>query len=137
MAATLTQQQMAVRVGRYANELSFRGMSNACAVALRPARRYARRKNFGFVDKTGETRKNIGKIRKYAPAYAQRRGGGGAYFRGGSIAAVRLEYDYGGKYRFLRPALGSAFAAINQQFIFAAEKELLKAEQRAIRRTGG
>ena len=133
MAATLTQQQMSRRIERYANELSFNGMSNACAVALRPVRRYATRKNFGFVDKTGKTRKNIGKIRKYKPTYAHKRGGGGAYFRGGSIAAVRLEYDYGGKYRFLRPALGSAFAAVNEQFTIAARAEIVKAEQYARR----
>ena len=137
MAATLTPKQMSDRMQEYARQLSYRGMSTAAAAALRPARKIARRKNFGFVDKTGKTRKNIGKIRKYKIQYALRKGGGGAYFRGGSIAAARLEYDYGGRYRFLRPAVRSAYVAMNEQFVLAASKELLKAEQRAIRRVRG
>ena len=132
--ASVTAREMAIRMREYTHGLSFRGMTQACKAGLRPVRRQVKKRNYGFRDRTGQTRKNIGLIRGYKPSYAQRRGGGGAYFRGGSIAAARLEYDYGEKYSFIRPAQRANIDEMETSFIREARKQSEREAARARRR---
>ena len=135
--AGVTPEVMAERIRFYQIDLSYSGMSTACAAGLRPARRKSKKKNVGFTDRTGKARKNIGKVRKYKSSYARQRGGGGAYFSGGSIISVFLEYDFHGRYQFLRPAVASSQSEMLEAFTRTAEREIDKAERKAVARTGG
>ena len=131
MANTTTPDGMAKRITEYAQFLSYGGMSSACAAGLRPVRRAARRKNFGFTDRTGETRKSIGPVRRYKKSTALRNRGGGAYFRGGGIVGAVLEYRFERRYAYLGPAYSRARSPAYQAFVRQAEKELVKAANQA------
>ena len=108
----------------YSFGLSFGGMSSACAAGLRPARNAARQKNFGFTDRTGVTRKRIGKVRRYRASTARRYGGGGAYFRGGGIIGATLEWRFGRRYSYLEPALRQTESQQLERFLIQANKEV-------------
>ena len=122
---------MALRIAEYADLLTYQGMSAACAAGLRPVRKVARRKNFGFTDRTGSTRKSIGPVRRYKASTAQRYRGGGAYFRGGGIVGATLEYRFNGRYRYLAPAYSEARGASFNAFVRQGEKEVTKAARLA------
>ena len=128
---------MARRILEWRDELSYAGMSNACAAGLRPARRIMRKRNFGFTDRSGQTRKRIGKVRKYARSTQKKRRGGGAYIRAGSRVGVILEYHYGGRYAYIAPALRQALPQMEEAFNQRAQLEVSRAIARAIARTGG
>ena len=128
---------MARRILEYRDELSYAGMSNACAAGMRPARRVMRKRNFGFTDRTGQTRKRIGLVKKYARATQKRRGGGGAYIRAGSQVGVLLEYGYNGRFSYIAPAIRQALPEMEAAFTQRAQREVDRAIQRAIARTGG
>ena len=124
---------LARRVQELSKILRYGGMSSACAAGLRPVRKVARSKNFGFTDRTGRTRKSIGPVRRYKPATAQRKRGGGAYFRGGGIVGATLEYRFGRQYAYLAPAASQAQGAQLQAFLRQGEKEVTKAARSARR----
>ena len=133
--ADVTPEELNAIMRRYQDNVTYRAMSQACAKALRPVRRIARRRNFGFTDRTGETRKAIGPIRQYKNSTARRYKGGGAYFRGPGIIGARLEYDYGQKYSFLRPARDRSLGAQFNVFVRAANEAIEKETDR-LRRGG-
>ena len=127
MVERVTPEIMSRRIAEYTEELSYAGMGRACAAGLRPIRRRARRKNVGFTDRTGKTRKAIGPVRVYKPSTARRYGGGGAYFRGPGLVGVVLEYRFGRKYAFLEPSRRAATSETLTKFTAAAEREAEKA----------
>ena len=127
MAENTTPDVMATRITEFAELLSYSGMSTACAAGLRPVRRAARRKNFGFTDRTGQTRKSIGPVRRYKASTAKRHRGGGAYFRGGGIVGAVLEYRFEGRYKYLAPAYSRARTPSLRAFVQQGEKEVAKA----------
>ena len=133
MVARLEPEIMVKRVDEYRRALNLTGMSSACAAGLRPARKAARKKNFGFTDRTGVTRRRIGPVRRYKASTARQYGTGGAYFRGGGIIGASLEYlpKYGGRYRYLGPALSQAQGAMREAFIRQADKEIDRAVAKA------
>lgn len=132
----VTPQQMARRIKAFGNELSTTGMSRACAAGLREARKQARKRNFGFRDRTGNTRRRIGKVRRYRPRTVRRYGAGGAYFRGGAKTALYLEFHNSGENAFL---IESSRLTRNAQFnslTRAGQREVEKASRRARRSRG-
>ena len=132
MVATVTPEQLGKRVLDYTRLLSYGGMSAACQSALRPARKLANTKNFGFTDRTGDTRKKIGPVRRYKISTARRKHGGGAYFRGGPFpAGPVLEYRFGGQYQYLSPAVDQTGPQQLREFVRQGEKEVDKAIVRA------
>ena len=131
MVEGVSPETMNRRYAAYAEDLSYSAMSRACAAGLRPVRRRARRKNIGFTDRTGKTRKAIGPVRQYKPSTARRYRGGGAYFRGPGIVGAVLEYYYGRKYAFLEPSRRAASGEMLAAFTKAAERELDKAAAKA------
>ena len=133
--ADVTLEEMQAIMRRYQQNVTYRAMSQACAKALRPVRRIARRRNFGFTDRTGETRKAIGPIRQYKNSTARRYKGGGAYFRGPGVIGARLEYDYEQKYAFIRPARNRSLSSQFNTFIRAANESIDKETDR-LRRGG-
>ena len=132
--ADITPEQLQRVMREYQETASYKAMSAACAKALRPVRRIAKRKNFGFTDRTGETRKAIGPIRRYKFSTARRLGGGGAYFRGPGIIGARLEYDYDQKYSFIRPARARSLGSQYNAFVKAANEEIIKEADRLSRK---
>ena len=131
MAENTTSEALAHRIVEFADLLSYGGMSTACAAGLRPVRRVASRKNFGFTDRTGRTRASIGPVRRYKASTSKRYGGGGAYFRGGGVVGAVLEYRYGGRYQYLAPAYKQAEGAAYRAFVRAGEKQVTKAAAKA------
>ena len=133
MVARLTPEGMGDRINAYRKALNLTGMSSACAAGLRPARKAARKKNFGFTDRTGVTRRRIGPVRRYKASTARFYGTGGAYFRGGGIIGASLEYlpKYGGRYSYLGPALRASNGAMREAFIRQADKEVDRAVAQA------
>ena len=131
MVAEVSPEVMARRMRQYAEVLSLGGMSTACAAGLRPVRTAARKKNFGFIDRTKRTRKRIGKVRRYKIATARRYKGGGAYFRFGGRITARLEYDFGKQYSFIAPAFRQTRGAQLERFLIAGRKEVIRAAKRA------
>ena len=132
--AEISPEQMANRMEEYRRYVSHTAMSAACAAALRVARRQARSSNYGFTDRTGETRKGIGPIRRYKPSTAKRKGGGGAYFRIPYPVGAVLEYRYAGKYRYVLPALRATTSQRFVAFTRTANREIDKEARRLARR---
>ena len=134
MVARLEPNIMIARIDEYRRALNLTGMSSACAAGLRPARKAARKRGFGFTDRTGITRKRIGPVRRYKASTARQYGTGGAYFRGGGIIGASLEYlpKYA-RYRYLEPALRQAQGAMREAFIRQADKEIDRAVAKAIK----
>ena len=135
MVVSITPAQMANRLEEFRRIGSTNAMSAAAAKALVPVRRQARRKNFGFKDLTGQTRKSIGPIRRYKRSTVRRYGGGGAYFRGGGIVGALLEYSYDQKYQYLRPAFEKTRGAQFSAFTREANIQMIKEARRL--RAGG
>ena len=135
MVASITPDQMVERLQEFQGLVSYNVMSAAAAKALRPVRKQARRLNYGFTDRTRETRKLMGPIRRYKQNTARRYGGGGAYFRGPGIVGAMLEYRYGGKYKFLEPAMTSTRGDQFKIFTREANREIIK-EARNLRNRG-
>ena len=133
MVAEVSPEVMARRIEEFAELLTYQGMSTACAAGLRPVRRVARRRNYGFTDRTGKTRASIGPVRRYKKSTAQRYHAGGAYFRGGGIVGAVLEYRYAGRYKYLAPAYQEASGAAFRAFVRQGEKEVIKAARLASR----
>ena len=131
MPVNATPEVMSRRILEFAEILNYSGMSSACAAGLRPVRRAARRRNFGFTDRTGETRKSIGPVRRYKSSTARRYRTGGAYFRGGGIIGAVLEYRYERRYAYLAPAYSRAQAGAFRAFVQQGEKEVTKAARLA------
>ena len=127
MVERVTPETMGRRIAAYTEEMSYAGISRACAAGLRPVRRAARRRNTGFRDRTGKTRKAIGPVRNYKQSTARRHGGGGAYFRGPGVVGAVLEYRFGRKYAFLEPSRQKTAGQSLAAFTKAAERELDKA----------
>ena len=127
MTAIVLPNVMDKRIQSYAAALTYSGMSNASAAALRPVRKAAKRKNFGFTDRTGVTRKRIGPVRPYKIATARRYRTGGAYFRAGGIIGATLEYRFGRRYSYIEPAIREKRSETEQAFIRQADKEVDKA----------
>ena len=122
---------MARRIRDFSHDLSTRGMSSACAAGLRPVRKQARKRNFGFTDRTGRTREKIGKIRRYRPRTVRRYRAGGAYFRGGAKTALYLEYRNNAEYAFLGESQARTTGAQYQQFTRVGGREMQKSARRA------
>ena len=132
--AEITPEQMANRMEEFRRNVSHSAMSAACAAALRVARRKARSSNYGFTDRTGETRKGIGPVRRYKASTARRKGGGGAYFRITFPVGAVLEYRYAGKYRYVLPALRSTISQRFAVFTRTANREIDKEARKLARR---
>ena len=132
MPENTSPEVMSRRIQEFAEFLNYAGMSSACAAGLRPVRRAARRRNFGFTDRTGETRKSIGPVRRYKTSTAKRFRAGGAYFRGGRFpTGPVLEYRFGRRYAYLAPAYSRAQASSFRAFVEQGEKEVAKAAAKA------
>ena len=131
MPADVSPEVMANRIEEFAQLLTYQGMSACCAAGLRPVRRVARRRNYGFTDRTGDTRKSIGPVRRYKISTARRYRSGGAYFRGGGIVGAVLEHRFGGRYKYLAPAFAEAQGAALRAFERQGEKEVIKAARLA------
>ena len=130
-----TPRELGQRAAVFSQILSYAGMGAACQAGLRPARKVARRKNYGFTDRTGKTRKAIAPVRRYTRATAYRYRGGGAYFRGGPFpVGPVLEYRYGGRYQYLAPAVDQTEHLQLREFVKRAEKETTLAVRRARQR---
>ena len=133
MALDTSPENMALRMREFEQVLSYSGMSAACAAGLRPVRTQARKKNFGFTDRTKQTRKQIGPVRRYKASTARRYRGGGAYFRGAGRIGWALEYKFGRQYAFLEPAEKLTKSLQFERFLVAGRKEVNKAAAKARR----
>lgn len=125
---------MTRRIRDFGHDLSTRGMSSACAAGLRPVRKQARKRNFGFTDRTGTTREKIGKIKRYRPRTVRKYRGGGAYFRGGAKTALYLEYRNNAEYAFLGEAQQLTIGAQFREFTRVGGREMQKAARRSRRK---
>ena len=129
--AVVSPNVMARRINEFRNELSYAGMSAACVAGLRPVRQTIKKPNFGFRDRTGQTRRRVGLVKPYAASTSKRRRGGGAYFRAGGVAGLLLEYRYEGT-AFIRPAVEQNIGLMQEFFVRRAIREQDKAVRKAI-----
>lgn len=132
--ANVTPQEMTRRIRDFGHDLSTSGMSAACAAGLRPVRKQARKRNFGFTDRTGRTREKIGKVRRYRPRTVRRYRGGGAYFRGGAKTALYLEYHNNSQNAFLGEAQALTTGAQFREFTRVGGRQMQKSARRARRK---
>ena len=137
--ADITPEEMARRIRIMGERLSVTGMNASCQAGLRPTRAYVKRRNFGFLDRTGATRRAITIVRRYKRSTV-RRNGPGAFFRGRLLVAI---FQYGARRRLrgeirarriLTRAQRSTRAASLRAFVTRGRQELTKAVVRA--RTG-